>query len=108
MIGIMLVASLSVGCDGGTGPGVGEDDAPVCVGVTPPEGSSDQAAAPLRELDEDGVAVDPAREAPIEPGEASPPWVLTDFQPQSCGDGSTYGMESFQGHVTVVALLAAW
>ena len=118
MIGLVLAASLAVGCDGGdTGQGdascpeggcAGEEGAAVCVGVTPPEGSVDHPAAPLRELDEDGVPVHPGREAPLEPGDAAPPWTLADFQPQSCGAGSTYGMDSFRGRVTVVALLAAW
>ena len=113
MTGLVLAASLAVACDGGAGsdtpggPAAG-DGASVCVGVTPPEGSAEHAASPLRELDADGVAVEPTREDPLQVGESAPPWTLADFQPQSCGEGSTYGMDSFQGHVTVVALLAAW
>jgi hypothetical protein len=41
-------------------------------------------------------------------GEAAPVFALTDFQPQSCGFGATYGLEAFKGKVTVVVLLAAW
>ena len=110
MIGLLLGAALSTGCDGGDAQDAAEggDADPVCVGVTPPEGSADQPASPLRALDEHGVASDPPRQGPIEPGEPAPPWTLPDFQPQSCGLGSTYGMDSFQGRVTVVALLAAW
>ena len=107
MIGLLLVASLSVAC-APEEESAGEDAAPVCVGVAPPEGAADHAAGPLRELDEEGALVGPVREAPLESGQAAPPWTLADFQPQSCGEGSTYGMDSFEGHVTVVALLAAW
>ena len=35
-------------------------------------------------------------------------WALTDFQPQSCAFESTYGLESFQGQVTLLVLLASW
>ena len=40
--------------------------------------------------------------------ECAPYWRLYDFQPQSCGYEWTYGMDSFEGHVTLVALLAGW
>ena len=35
-------------------------------------------------------------------------WALTDFQPQSCAFEATYGLQGFQGQVTLVALLASW
>ena len=41
-------------------------------------------------------------------GTPSYDWALTDFQPQSCAFESTYGLQGFQGEVTLVALLAAW
>ena len=48
-------------------------------------------------------------------GDAEPPcedcapyWRLWDFQPQSCGYDQYYGLDSFEGHVTLVALLAGW
>lgn len=42
------------------------------------------------------------------PGAAAPAFALFDFQPQSCGFQATYGLDLFQNHVTLVALLAAW
>lgn len=41
-------------------------------------------------------------------GADRPDWQLFDFQPRSCGFEATYGPEIFDGHVTVVALLASW
>ena len=53
--------------------------------------------------------VDPCTSAPATcVGAAMPEWELYDFQPRSCGYRATYGLDLFKGHVTVVALLAAW
>ncbi len=41
-------------------------------------------------------------------GAAAPAFALTDFQPQSCGFGATYGLQAASGKVTVVALFAGW
>lgn len=41
-------------------------------------------------------------------GAPMPLWALLDFQPRSCGYQATYGLDTYQGHVTVVTLLAAW
>ncbi len=40
--------------------------------------------------------------------DCAPAWALEDFQPRSCGFGETYGLNTFEGEVTVVALLASW
>lgn len=45
---------------------------------------------------------------PKAPGAPTPPWKLQDFQPQSPGFGTTYGLSAFKGRVTVVGLLASW
>lgn len=45
---------------------------------------------------------------PTAVGAAMPDWQLEDFQPQSDGFGTTYGLEAFEDKVTVVALLASW
>ena len=45
---------------------------------------------------------------PTDPGAQAPSWQLEDFQPKSVGYQDTYGMEAFEGKVTVVALLASW
>ena len=42
------------------------------------------------------------------PGSPWPTWELEDFQPNSPRLGETYGLDTFRGEVTVVALLAAW
>ena len=41
-------------------------------------------------------------------GQTAPEFVAYDFQPQSCGYGATYGLETFKGHVTLAVLLASW
>lgn len=40
-------------------------------------------------------------------GSTAPDWVLEDFQTQSCGFGSIYGLDQFRGKVTLVVLLSA-
>jgi len=46
--------------------------------------------------------------APTEIGSTGPLYQLRDFQPLSCGYEAVYGLDNFQGTVTVAALLAAW
>jgi hypothetical protein len=46
--------------------------------------------------------------SPKQSGSPWPDWELTDFQPKSPKHQQTYGLEYFQGHVTLVALLAGW
>lgn len=41
-------------------------------------------------------------------GATPPPFTLPDAQPQSCGYRAVYGLQTFVGKVTVVALLAGW
>ena len=41
-------------------------------------------------------------------GTASLDWALSDFQPQSCGFESVYGIDSFSDRVTLAVLLASW
>ncbi len=42
---------------------------------------------------------------PTVPGSLWPSFELTDFQPQSCNFGQTYGLETFKGRVTLVSLM---
>jgi hypothetical protein len=42
------------------------------------------------------------------PGSLAPTWALQDFQPQSPYFEDTYGLEKFEGKVTVMVLLAGW
>ncbi len=120
MIRVLLATTLLCGCledepapeagdpaAGGDAADGGEDTPFVCVGATPAEGARTASSGPIRELDEEGAPVEPTRDTPVEVGEETPPWTLADFQPQSCGYESTYGMEAYKGRVTVVALLAA-
>ncbi|MFV8751646.1 TlpA family protein disulfide reductase [Nannocystaceae bacterium ST9] len=47
-------------------------------------------------------------EQPSQPTVPGSPWAyfeLTDFQPQSCNFGQTYGLETFKGRVTLVSLM---
>lgn len=61
---------------------------------------------------EPGECVGPEEQVqvPDEPAceDCAPVWALEDFQPRSCGYEQTYGMSTFEGQVTVVALLAGW
>jgi hypothetical protein len=43
--------------------------------------------------------------SPTEPGSTWAYFELTDFQPQSCNFGQTYGLETFKGRVTLVTLM---
>ena len=42
------------------------------------------------------------------PGTQAPAWSLEDFQPESPWFKESYGLEKFQGKVTVMVLLAGW
>jgi len=42
------------------------------------------------------------------PGETWPEFELEDYQPNSPNVGTSYGLEKFQGKVTLVALLASY
>ena len=69
-----------------------------CVGVTPP------ASAWTAKVGPEGVA---GLAAPVL-GAQGPTFALADFQPQSCGYRADYGLPTFTGRVTVVAILAGW
>jgi hypothetical protein len=87
---------------------------PVCVGDRPDEAAWLAEPGPLRAPDPDGGVLPPDPDAGTGClpraciGADAPLWALRDFQPQSCGEGATYGLDVFRGKVTVVALLAAW
>ncbi len=88
----------------------------ICVGVSPPESAWETEPGPQKPPEEeptdaDASGTDAAEPPPkVKPVVGQPPadFVLTDFQPQSCGYGGTYGLDVFKGHVTVVVLLAGW
>lgn len=76
-----------------------EPDAPLvppedCIGVTP-------------EFDHGAPSAGDGHECPTCLGEPAPNWVLYDFQPLSCGAGSHYGLDQFQGRPTMLVLLSA-
>lgn len=120
------------GTDGTTDPvPPGTDPIPfVCVGAKPPQSAWAAEPGPLLPVIEDEHATDGTDEPPPEASEeateeatdapdppaptepvldaAPPAFQLTDFQPQSCGHEATYGLEVFEGRVTVAVLLAAW
>ncbi len=68
------------------------------------------------------VGVDPGDDARTDPEESAksggedaaevpttiPLWRLRDFQRQSCGYEATYGADSFEGNVVVMAMLQGW
>ena len=69
-----------------------------CLGPTPP------ASAWGAKIGPEGVAgvANPVL------GSQAPVFALPDFQPQSCGYRANYGLQTFAGKVTVVAILAGW
>lgn len=102
--------------DDGTGPTPTDASAPsptdvvaaVDGSVAPTDvvAPTDGSAAP------DTVAQDGSSEPALHPaqvpGSARPTWQLLDFQPVSTRTGQTYGLEAFDGTVTVVALHSSW
>lgn len=86
----------------------GDDDVADAVSESAGEAETD-ASGETETGDEPCVGVTPLTDPPAEPcAECAPAWRLEDVQPRSCGFGQTYGLDSFEGHVTLVALLAGW
>ena len=75
-----------------------------CQGATPPKGSEQAPKAPDEPADGQKCKDSPKDCV----GKPWPLWKLLDVQPQSCGHKKYYGLDTFKGHVTVVALLASW
>lgn len=104
-------------------------DAPLDVATdTPADGSGDAADTALADTTGDVIAdaaTDVALDVPLDgSGDAAPPcdpaldptcagaampvYVLEDVQPESERFGQSYGLDVFEGDVTVVAILASW
>jgi thiol-disulfide isomerase/thioredoxin len=62
---------------------------------------------PVEPIDYASVGV-PCEPGPTCPGAQKPEWSLLDFQPMSSRFGDYYGLEQFDGKVTLVSLHAAW
>ena len=56
----------------------------------------------------DGAPMDGAAFCVNCPGTKAPTWELQDFQPASPMFGQSYGLEAFEGKVTLMVLLAGW
>ena len=95
----------------------------ICVGVKPPASAFGATPGPMIDTEaqsesEESLPAEPPKERKDDPvvecrggnceGEFPPDWQLTDFQPQSCGFGATYGLGAYKGQVTVAVLLASW
>ena len=80
-----------------------------CVGIDPGDeirANPEQSAAHVPvEVDPDDPEAEPE---PLEVPDALPLWRLEDYQPQSCGYEATYGADTFEGNVVVLALLQGW
>ncbi len=97
----LLPLALLAACDTTSSPAaavLGDGALGQCIGVKPPAAAWTAVAGPQ------GAT---ATTAPTV-GAAEPAFALPDFQPQSCGFGATYGLPTFVGKVTVVAILAGW
>jgi len=93
----------------------GPDDAPedggdtVDVTTTPSDAGNVDGPTPDDTIDDDGM------DSAVETGPCmtcvgaeAPVYSLVDFQPQSPGFETSYGLEAFLGKVTLVGLLASW
>ena len=93
----------AAGASGAPQGGSGGTSSDLCIGVKPDKGA--WGASP-------SVAGEPPStecpDSPTCPGSPWPLWRLPDVQPQSCGYGATYGLDTFLGQTTVVVLLAGW
>jgi len=111
---VMTLSGTTAGDGDGDGDASGDGDGEPagCVGVEPlaneppddsGDGDGDLTGDGDGDLTGDG-------DGDGDPGcaDCAPIWRLWDFQPQSCGYDQYYGLDSFEGHVTLVALLAGW
>ena len=89
--------------------------------ATDPSDTTDASdPADASDLTGPDIIVDPPIAEPVEPcldpenleatcvGAARPEWSLEDFHPASSRFGETYGLDAFDGTVTLVSLHAAW
>lgn len=72
-----------------------------------PPGTRGDDEEPAEPIDFTTVGV-PCEPGPTCPGAEQPQWSLLDFQPMSQRFGDHYGLEEFNGTVTLVSLHAAW
>lgn len=110
----------SSGTAGTTGAGAGATSSggaggTECVGVSVPEEAFGRAPGPVAMGGAGGAGgagggtgEGGAPPPPTTLGAPRPTYWLDDFQPQSCGYGATYGLDAFEGMVTVVGLWAGW
>lgn len=80
-----------------------EVDAEPDVPLTPPE----DCVGPTPDMDHEESSTGEVLECPTCLEGGTPNWTLYDFQPLSCGAGSYYGLDQFQGQPTMVVLLSA-
>ena len=76
------------------------------VSPLPPDSEGGEVSQDLQAEAEPGTSCEDAPATCV--GAPMPMWELFDFQPRSCGFEATYGLDIYEGHVTVVTLLAAW
>ena len=77
-------------------------------GTEDTEEPTDETTDPIEDGGED-VTEDPCEEeGPTCKGSVWPEWDLEDFQPNSPRFGESYGLNTFEGTVTVMSLHAAW
>ena len=96
----------SAGRGGAGSGGAGSGSAPpsLCSGARPASSAFAASPAALDAKSSERGAPD----ARTNPGAAAPRYRLRDFQPLSCGYNAAYGLETFRGRPTLVALFAAW
>lgn len=80
-----------------------EQDVEPDVPLTPPE----DCVGPTPEVDHEVSSTGEVLECPTCLESTTPNWTLYDFQPLSCGAGSHYGLDQFEGRPTMVVLLSA-
>ncbi len=99
-----LLISTAIACvDGQSGLTASDNSiaqSGACIGPTPTAASWHATPSPL--------AGSAPQQATSTVGELAPDFALTDVQPLSCGYKATYGLRTFIGQPTLVALLAGW
>lgn len=95
------------------GTSSGSAPAPACVGIDP-EAQRMRSLAyqedpdPGQPQDPNPGDPEPECKSPTCIGDNAPYWELHDYQPQSCGYDRDYGINSFNGAVTMVVMLSGW
>ncbi|MBM4346208.1 MAG: hypothetical protein FJ100_22770 [Deltaproteobacteria bacterium] len=104
LVAVGLAACADSASTSSTDASGSQGSAKSCVGPTPLAAAFSAKPGPVIDP---ATAATPTQQAPVL-GQKAPQFALTDQQPLSCGYKATYGLQTFAGKATLVALLAGW